>query len=134
MSDSLEDVIRMFRERLLLAFDNWLEQNKEAIGEKWYGRLRTQGRDCATPIEIMATSMWIFNMIAGFGVLTGIGPNKVQIHEIDKRLDEQSTRRLLIIISSCMSLQCLPKDTVTQPIPIISPKRFSLKVFTEQHS
>jgi hypothetical protein len=128
----MEAIIRMFRQSLLSAFDNWLEKNRDVIGEKWYNKLSTEGRDCATPIEIMATSMWIFNMISGFGVLAGIGPDHVSIHEIDKRLDEQSTRRLLLIIQSCMNLQYLPKDIATKPIPTISPKKFSLKLFTEQ--
>jgi len=128
----MEDTIRLFRDTLLAAFDNWLEKNKEAIGDKWYDRLRTQGRECATPIEIMATALWIFNMVTGFGVLAGVGPDKVSIHEIDKRLDQQSTKRLLLMIQACMNLQYLPREIATKRIPIISAKQFSLKLFTEQ--
>lgn len=129
----MENVVRMFRETLLTALDNWLEKNREAIGDKWYSKLRTEGRDCSTPIEIMATALWIFNIISGLGVLAGVGPNSLSIHEIDKRLDEQSTRRLLLMIQACMNLQYLPRDIATKPIPIISAKKFSLKLWTEQH-
>jgi len=130
----MEDAIRPFRQTLLAAFDNWLEKNSEAIGEKWYDRLERQMKeaDCDTAIKIMGTALWMFNMIAGFGVLAGIGPDKVSIHEIDKRLDEQSTKRLLLMIQACMNLQYLPKEIATQPIPVISAKKFSLKLYTEQ--
>jgi len=130
----MEEIIRLFRKSLLEAFRNWLEKNREVIG-KWYDNLQKQSwRECATPIEIMATSMWMFNMIADCGVMAGIGPGQVSIHEIDPRLDEQSTKRLLLMIQACMNLQYLPKDIAMKPIPIISPKKFSLKLFTEQHT
>jgi len=125
----------MFRESLLSALRNWIEKNREAIGEKWYNWFQNKmgdASDCDTAIKIMATAMWTFNMIAGMGVLAGIGPDGVSIHEIREGLDEKSTRRLLMIISSCMNLQYLPRDIINKPIPIISAKQFSLKLFTEQ--
>jgi len=130
----MEDIIRLFRQSLLAAFDNWLEKNREAIGE-WYDFLlkkREEAGDCDTAIKIMATALWIFNMIAGCGVLAGIGSDHVSIHEIQEGLDEQSTKRLLLIIQACMNLQYLPKEIINQPIPIISAKQFSLKLYTEQ--
>jgi len=130
----MEDLIRMFRGTLIEAFRNWLEKNKEAIEEKWYERLLKQiaEADCDTAIKIMGTAMWMFNMIADLGVLAGTGPDGVSIHELREGLDEQSTRRLLLLISSCMNLQYLPKEIATKPIPIISAKQFSLKLWTEQ--
>jgi len=125
----------MFRRALLSAFSDWLEKNKVAIGEKWYNwflKKMEEASDCDTAIKIMATAMWMFNMIADCGVLAGIGPDGVSIHELRQGLDEQSTRRLLLIISACMNLQYFPREIATKPIPIISAKRFSLKLFTEQ--
>jgi len=135
MEKSMEDIIRMFRQSLLSAFEDWLEKNKEAIG-KWYDQLLNQvkGTDCDTAIKIMATGMWMFNMIADLGVLAGIGPTGPSIHEIRQGLDQQSTKRLLLIISSCMNLQYLPREIATEPIPVISAKQFSLKLFIEQES
>jgi len=129
----MEDLVRMFRQSLLSAFEDWLEKNKETIG-KWYDQLLSQvkGVDCDTAIKIMGTAMWMFNMIADLGVLAGIGPDGPSIHEIRQGLDEQSTERLLLIISSCMNLQYLPREIATQPIPVISAKQFSLKLWTEQ--
>jgi len=76
MENKWEDVIRLFRNSLLDAFSNWLEKNREVIGDKWYDSLQKQPwRECATPIEIMGTGLWVFNMVAGFGVLAGIGPD-----------------------------------------------------------
>jgi len=130
----MEDIVIMFRQSLLSAFEEWLEKNKEAIG-KWYDRLLKQiaEADCDTAIKIMGTALWMFNMVAGLGVMAGIGPDGVNIHEINPQLDEQSTKKLLLIISSCMNLQYLPREIATQPIPVISAKQFSLKLFTEQH-
>ena len=130
----MEDTIRLFRQSLLVAFDNWLEKNKEAIGDKWYEFLERQMKESETDtaIKIMATSMWMFAIISQFGVLAGMGPDRVSIHEIDKRLDEPSTKRLLLVISSCMNLQYLPSHVINQQIPIISGKRFSLKEYIKR--
>jgi len=130
----MEDIIRMFRQSLLSAFQDWLEKNKEVIG-KWYDQLlkrMEEASNCDTAIKIMGTAMWMFNMIADLGVLAGIGPDGVSIHELREGLDEQSTRRLLLLISSCMNLQYLPKEIATKPISIISAKQFSLKLWAEQ--
>jgi hypothetical protein len=128
----MEEVIRLFRKSLLEAFGDWLEKNKEAIG-KWYDSIQRQSwQDCATPIEIMGTAMWMFNVIADLGVLAGIGPDRVNLVEIRQGLDEQSTKRLLLMIQSCMSLQYLPKEIATKPIPIISNRRFSLGEYVKQ--
>jgi hypothetical protein len=134
----LEDVIRLFRKQLFSSFYEWLENNKEAIGEKWFRQLSDKGKEaedeCDTAIKVMATSMWMFNSIANFGVLAGIGPNTVSLHEIALGLDDKSTKRLLHLIAASMSLQYLSKEIATKPIPIISGKHFSLKLFTRQRS
>ena len=104
MENKWEDIIRLFRTQLLNAFSEWLEKNREAIGDKWYEQLQKQPwRECATPVEIMGTAMWMFNMIADFGVLAGIGPDQV-----------------------------MPREIASKPIPIISAKQFSLKLWTQQ--
>jgi len=120
---------------LFEAFWDWVETNKESIGEKWYNFFQKEGKHAEnldTAGGIMATSMWMFSMIANLGVSAGIGPNNVRIHRIDERLDEKSTTRLLHIISFCMCLQYLPQEIREKPIPIISSEKFSLKLFTEQ--
>jgi len=124
----------MFRKTLFQAFFDWINKHEEVLG-KWYGKLLKEGKkaedDCDTPLKIMATSMWIFNMIAQFGVQAGIGPNKVNLHKIPEELDEQLTKRLLHLCATCLSLQYLPKDIATKEIPIISGTKFSLKVWLE---
>jgi hypothetical protein len=132
----LEDVIRLFRKQLFSAFYDWVETNKEVIGEKWYKQLSEKGKEaedeCDTAIKVMGDALWIFNMAANCGVSAGLGPDKVNIQEIREGLDEQSTKRLLLVISSCMNLQHLPRQFADQPISIISAKRFSLKEFIKQ--
>jgi hypothetical protein len=129
----LEEVIRMFRESLISAFKDWLEKNHEAIGDKWYDSLmkKVTEADADTAIKIMGTSLWMFNMIAGFGVMAGVGPNNVNLQGLDPALDEKSTKRLLVLISECMCLQYLPPDIATKQIPVITAKKFSLVLFTE---
>jgi hypothetical protein len=128
----LEDVIRWFRETLFKAFFDWLETNKIAIG-KWYKTLYNEGKkaeaDCDTAMKIMGTTLWMFNMIANCGVMAGLGPNKVSLQGLAKELDEKSTLRLLHLMASCLCLQGLPKDVISKSIPIISSKKFSLKLY-----
>lgn len=120
-----------------MAFFNWLDVNKRAIGEKWYTELYEKGKDaeatCDTAAKIMGTSLWMFNMIANCGVLAGIGPNSVQLQDLAKGLDKVSTLRILHLISSCMCLQGLPKEIAMQEIPMISSKKFSLQLFAKEH-
>lgn len=136
MEEKMEALIRMFRESLFKVFYNWLEVNKEAIGEKWYNQLRKRASeaDADTAIHIMATSMWMFNMISNFGVLTGIGPPpmKIELQGFNEKLDKKVTMRLLYIIQSCMALQYFPRDIATAEIPVITAKKFSLKLFVEE--
>ena len=132
----MEDTIRLFRTQLFSAFRNWVDTNKQAIGEKWCSRLLKEGEkaasDCDTALKIIGVALWMFNMISQFGVLAGLGPNKVNLQHLDERIDEKSTKRILHLCAACLCLQYLPKEIATQPIPIISSKKFSLKLWTEQ--
>jgi hypothetical protein len=123
----------MFRERLFLAFFDWLDVNKEAIG-KWHDNLYRKGKDaeaeCNTIMKIMGDAMWMFNMIANLGVLAGVGPNHFDLQVLAPGLDEKSSKRLLALIASSLCLQGLPLEIVNQEIPIISSKKFSLELFT----
>jgi len=131
----LESFIRLFRERLFLAFFNWLDVNKEAIG-KWYNDLCNKGRDaeaeCNTIVKIMGDSMWMLNMIANLGVGAGVGPNRFDLQVLADNIDRQSTTRLLALISSSLFLQGLPSEIMYQEIPIISSKKFSLELFAKE--
>jgi hypothetical protein len=136
----LEDVIRLFRERLFSSLYDWLEVNKEAIGEKWYGQLVERAKDaedeCNSAIKIMGTALWMFNMISNCGVMAGVGPDSIsdQTDYKETELDEKSTKRMLLLIQACLNLQYLPVEAAKQEIPIISGTKFSLKLFTQQRS
>jgi hypothetical protein len=47
-------------------------------------------------------------------------------------LDEKSTKRLLLLIQACLSLQYLPRELAEKEFPIISGKHFSLKLFVQE--
>jgi hypothetical protein len=136
MDDFLEDMTRMFRERLFSAFFDWLDVNKEAIGDKWYEDLYTKGRDgeadCNTVGKLIGTMMWMFNGIANVGVMAGVGPNHFDLQYLaNPKLDRPSTVRLLALMSSTLALQGLPAEIRNHEIPIISSKKFSLKLYAQ---
>jgi len=131
----MEDFTRMFRERLFLAFFDWLDTNKQAIGDKWYDDLYKKGKnalaDCNTIMKIMGDAMWMFNMIANLGVLAGAGPNHFDLQSLAPGLDETSSKRILALISASLGLQGLPSEIRNKEVPIISSKKFSLELFTK---
>jgi len=125
----------LFRERLFRAFYDWLDTNKQTIGT-WYAALYDRAEkaeaDCDTMMKIMANAMWMFNMIANLGVLAGVGPNKFDLQHLAPGIEERSSKRILMLISSALSLQGLPSDVMHQKMPIISSKNFSLRLFTDK--
>lgn len=136
MDKTLEKTIRMFKKQLFEAYFDWLKKNRETTGERWYKKLKEQGleaKDCNSAVKIIGVALWMFNMTSNFGVLAGIGPNDVKLHEIHEKLDERSTKRLLTLVAACLSLQYLPPPIGKEEIPVISPKRFSLKLWVEQY-
>jgi hypothetical protein len=131
----MEDFTRLFRERLFAAFYNWLDVNKEIIGEHWYTDLHNKTADyeatCNTIMKIMGGAMWMFNMIADRGVLAGLGPNHFDLQALAPGLDETSSKRILALIAASLGLQGLPLEIVNKEVPIISSKKFSLELFTK---
>jgi len=68
----MEDLVILFRSRLFEGFFEWLEVNRGYLG-KWYSDLYNKGKEAeaeaTNAINIIAVSMWMFNMIANCGVL-----------------------------------------------------------------
>lgn len=128
----MESTIRLFRRALLDGFFDWLETNKSYLG-KWYSKLYNEAKkvDCDSPIKIMGTSLWMFNMMANCGVSAGMGPDGPKQVSIAEGLDEKTTKSLLIRIAACMNLQYLPPEFARQEILVITAKKFSLKRYRE---
>ncbi|MEM3728520.1 MAG: hypothetical protein QXF75_04905 [Candidatus Bathyarchaeia archaeon] len=131
----MESLVRMFRESLFKAFYDWLEKNKAAIGEKWYVYAFNEAKkaeDLAdNAVGVVGVAMWMFNTIANCGVMAGVGPDGYSLQCLDPKIDEASTKRLLMMIVACLNLQCLPLEEAKKPIPVISRSKFSLKLFVE---
>jgi len=126
----MESTLVMFKEGLFNAFHDWLKKHETVIAG-WYDKLLKEEKkawDSSTDaVKLMGTAMWMFNMISQFGILAGLGPNRVQIQQIPKGIDESTTKRVLLLCSSCLCLQGLPKEIAYQPIPEAkAPWRFSL--------
>jgi len=132
----MESVVRMFRESLFKAFYEWLEKNKEAIGEKWYVYAFNEAKkaeDLAdNSIGVVGAAMWMFNTMANCGVMAGVGPDGYSLQYLENtKIEEESTKRLLTIIVACLNLQYLPVEEAEKPVPVISPNKFSLKLYME---
>jgi hypothetical protein len=132
----MESLVRILRESLFKAFYDWLEKNKAAIGEKWYVHAFNEAKraeDLAdNAIGVVGAAMWMFNTIANCGVMAGVGPDGYSLQYFENsKIDEASTRRLLQMIVACMNLQHLPTEEAKKQIPIISSRKFSLKLFVE---
>lgn len=134
--ESIESVSRMAIERLFLAFYNWLDVNRKTIGDKWYTDLRSKGKDaeadCNTISKMIGNGMWMLNMVSNLGVMAGVGPNHFDLQGLTPGLDEQSTNRVLALISATLGWQGLPKEMRDKEIPIITSKHFSLKLYRQQ--
>jgi hypothetical protein len=134
----MESTIRLFRDTLFEAFWSWVETNKHVIDERMYNHLANEGKnaedECNTTLRIMASALWMFNMVSSYGVMAGVGPDSVsdQTDYKGTGLDERSTKRLLLLIQACLNLQYLPPELAKQEIPIISGKHFSLKLFVQE--
>ena len=133
----MEHAIRLFRKQLFDTFYGWLEINKDAIGDKEYSDLFSRAKEAENTadnaIGIMAVALWMFNMAANCGVMAGVGPDGYNLQCLENpKLDEASTKKLLTIIVACMNLQYLPAEMAKQQIPIISSKKFSLKLWTQK--
>lgn len=131
----MEHLTRTFSERLFAAFFNWLDVNKETIG-KWHADLYKRGKEaeanCNTMMKIMGDALWMFNMVSNLGVAAGVSPEKVDIQDLAPDIDVAATKRLLTLVQASLNLQGLPIEILKQEVPIISSKKFSLKMLTEQ--
>jgi hypothetical protein len=134
----MESMIRLFRNSLFEAFWEWVDANEKRIDERMLNHLTKEGKkaedDCNTALKIVASALWMLNMISNCGVMAGVGVNGIndQTDCKESGLDEKSTKRLLMLIQSCLSLQFLPPELAKQEIPIISSKHFSLKLFVQE--
>jgi len=127
----MESTLVLFKETLFSAFHEWIKQNEKTIGDKWFNKLVVEEKKAweegDNAIHLIGVALWMFNMVSQFGVLAGLGPSNFQIHEIRDGIDEKTTKRLLLLISSTLSLQYLPRDIAALQIPEgKAPWRFSL--------
>lgn len=105
--------LSLFNDRLLSAFDEWIEYHREHIGGGWYSAFKKELKkmrknDVSGPADIVARALYIFNMISNLGVMAGITKDGVQLQCItNPNIDRKRTMRLLYLCSSCIALQHL---------------------------
>jgi hypothetical protein len=99
----MSDIVNECRRELSEKFLTWLEKNREKIGEKWYENLLKFFRKIKMNDEtdVLATALWMFNMIGNLGGIAGIGLFGYKLEKI-YNLDEKTTKDVLETISKCM--------------------------------
>jgi len=86
-------------------------------------------------VGVITAAVWMFNTIANCGVMAGVGPDGFNLQGLENpKIDEASTKRLLLMIVACLNLQYLPTEEAKKPIPIISRNKFSLKLYVENRN
>ena len=132
----MEDYTKWLKEKLYSSFFDWLTVNRKSIGERWYSQLRKQGQDAKADSRtlggLMGEGLWMFNMIANLGVGAGVMIGDFNLQYLHNGIEEKSTKRLLLFISTTFCVQGLPMDILNKEIPIISPKHFSLELYVQQ--
>lgn len=132
----MQDLTKLLKERVYAAFFNWLTVNRRVIGECWYVDLWSKGKDqeandCSL-LDILGSAMWMFNMVANLGVGAGLGVGTFDLQFLASGLDEQSTKRLLALLSSTLCYQRLPLEILDKEIAVITPKHFSLEAYVQK--
>jgi len=69
----MESTIRLFRNSLFEAFWDWIDANEKRIDERMLNHLTKEGKkaedECNTALRVMASAMWMLNMIGSCGVM-----------------------------------------------------------------
>jgi hypothetical protein len=77
----MESTIRLFRNSLFEAFWEWVDANEKRIDERMLNHLTKEGKkaedECNTALRIIASAMWMLNMIGSCGVMAGVGPDSI---------------------------------------------------------
>jgi len=107
----VESLLSLFAGTLCDALTEWVEANREKLGEKWAKFILKETRKFRksekTVPGVVGFAMWAFNVVANLGVQAGLAPGEARIYEIPEWLDEKSTRRVLELCASTVSLQYL---------------------------
>ena len=81
---------------------------------------------------LMGEGLWMLNMIANLGVGAGVMIGEYNLQYLHNGIEEKSTKRLLLFISTTFCVQGLPMDVLDREIPIISQKHFSLELYVQR--
>jgi hypothetical protein len=100
----VSDIVDECRRELSEKFLAWLDRNRERIGKKWHEKLLKNFRKAKMNDEahILATALWMFNMVTNLGVIAGIGVSFGYKIEKIYNLDEKTTKDVLEVISKCL--------------------------------
>ena len=109
-------MINLFKTTLFDAIDEFCDKHGEIedkIIQKWIRFIRREmnkakKKEVNVP-TLIAYAMWFYNLLAQMGVMAGLGPNKVNIVNIPEWMDEKLVKRCLMICSSVLTLQFLPR-------------------------
>jgi len=114
-----EQLCLLFAGRLYEALKEFLEKNEKALNPKLVEAFRKhlpKIKSANNPVDVMAYALWTFNMVVNFaGVMAGVGPDGPRLpygeeKAIPENLDKQSTKRLLVAVSTALNAQYIPRE------------------------
>jgi len=115
----MEGILSLAKDNLLEALDEWVERNKDVIGEKLANRLKKEAkrfsREYAEEEEfskeaiVGGFSLWLFHVLHILGVKCSAIGGKIEEITIlpetwEKGFDKQSTERLVRTIKHAFSI------------------------------
>ncbi|MEM4958838.1 MAG: hypothetical protein QXX12_03070 [Nanopusillaceae archaeon] len=96
----------VMKKLLIDAAWQWLEANKNAIGDKWYEKiskhLRRADTEITDKIRLMGYALWLFNIVTNFSVVAYISRRRYTVWHINENLDQRTTKQLIAAIHMCL--------------------------------
>lgn len=101
----MDNRTEILKRLLIETAHEWLERNKNAIGDKWYEKIRKELNRANSIIydrvTLMGYALWLFNILVNLGVIAVLTKSGYHIININKALDQRTTKRLIVVIHMC---------------------------------
>ncbi|MEM1537495.1 MAG: hypothetical protein QXK12_03385 [Candidatus Nezhaarchaeales archaeon] len=113
-----EQLCLLFAGRLYEALKEFVEKNGKALHPKLVEAFRRRLPEIESVnnlVDVMAYSMWLYSALANLGVKASVNPSGPGFPEavdkpIPENLDDQSTKKLLVAISTALNAQYIPRE------------------------
>lgn len=100
----------LIKDKLVESMNEWLDEHRDLIGEKWEKRLRREvkkfSKERATIPSVAGFAMWCYQSVCNLGVLGGFGVYGYAIHEVtwERGFDKKTTEKLFMWCCEALKL------------------------------